>query len=110
MARKQDLIDAAAAAGIEVPDDATIADIEQLLAAAAAAATFDPSVRVEARYVGTQPRLVPNVGLIGYGDVFTVTAEQCRDAAYLIPADGDWSPDPDLLATNPNHTGEQEEA
>jgi len=101
MPTKPELLAAAQAAGITVPDDATKADLEQLLADHKATGP----VRVEARWVYPDAAVIVDPvthtrRLVRYGVTFLVTAEQLATSRKLIPADADFTPDPALTAAH----------
>lgn len=57
-----------------------------------------PASRVRARFVDVQTVYSPSQGLIGYGDLFEVSAEQLATDPRLIAWSDDWTPTPAALA------------
>lgn len=95
MSKKSELLTRAAELGVDVPDGAMIAGIEELIAA-----VEDPDRRVMARWINFQPvmlRTPDETRIIGYGDVFEVSAGRLAGDDNLIAADEPWTPDPALL-------------
>lgn len=65
----------------------------------ASAELADDNQMVTARWVDVQAVLVPDQGIVRYGDPITVSAEQLASPQHTTIAwSDDWTPDPTLLA------------